>query len=271
MVIASRRIQTIMVLAAMQATCADVAASQEPSTPVMVATMPAYRHRLLGVFDVRSGDALEGVRVMDMMNRVTALTTKTGTVSLVFLPEGPNLVRIERLGFQGQTLGVRISPDDTVPVTVLLKPLVNTLPTVEVRDSEPSYLSPGLRAFEERRRAGIGHFVSEAELRKHDTEKMTNLVRRFSSLTIVCPKTGVRRGECWAESMRLTSAHVLQNEGCPLDIWMDGVNVSDNNLNAMSISDFAGVEYYAGGATLPPQYDRTGSSCGVLLFWTRER
>src|SRR5256885_4645079 len=52
----------------------------------------------------------------------------------------------------------------------------------------------------------IGHFVSEAELRKHDTEKMTNLVRRFASLTIICPKTGMRRGECWAESMRLTSS-----------------------------------------------------------------
>ena len=29
--------------------------------------------------------------------------------------------------------------------------------------------------------------------------------------------------------------------------------------------------YYPGGSTIPMQYNRTGSSCGVLLLWTRER
>jgi hypothetical protein len=159
-----------------------------------------------------------------------------------------------------------------VPVTVLMKPSVGTLPTVVTRDSSPSYRSPGLRGFEERRRAAAGgHLLAEAELRKHDTEKMTNLVRRFASLTITCPKSGPRRGECWAESMRLTSTHALLNEGCPLEVWVDGAAVADNNLNGMSISEFAGVEYYPGGASLPPQYNKTGSSCGVLLLWTRER
>jgi len=39
----------------------------------------------------------------------------------------------------------------------------------------------------------------------------------------------------------------------------------------MRVDQFAGVEFYPGGATIPSQYNKTGSSCGVLLLWTRER
>ena len=45
----------------------------------------------------------------------------------------------------------------------------------------------------------------------------------------------------------------------------------DNNLQQMRVDQFAGVEFYPGGATIPSQYNKTGSSCGVLLLWTRER
>jgi len=45
----------------------------------------------------------------------------------------------------------------------------------------------------------------------------------------------------------------------------------DNDLEKMRVNEYAGIEYYPGGSTIPTQYNRTGSSCGVLLFWTRER
>ena len=43
------------------------------------------------------------------------------------------------------------------------------------------------------------------------------------------------------------------------------------NLRSMDVSTYAGVEFYQGGSTLPPQYNITDSGCGVLLLWTRER
>ena len=39
------------------------------------------------------------------------------------------------------------------------------------------------------------------------------------------------------------------------------------NLDDFSVSTLAGVEYYAGGAALPPQFKSSG--CGTLLLWTR--
>ena len=56
-----------------------------------------------------------------------------------------------------------------------------------------------------------------------------------------------------------------------VDVYLDGVLSTNNDLEKQNVNQFAAVEYYAGGATIPVQYNRTGSSCGVLLLWSRER
>ena len=33
--------------------------------------------------------------------------------------------------------------------------------------------------------------------------------------------------------------------------------------------EYSGIEFYSGGATIPAQYNATGSGCGVMLLWTR--
>ena len=45
-----------------------------------------------------------------------------------------------------------------------------------MKDSAPRWISPALRGFEERRSQGIGRFISTAELRKLDNERLTDLV-----------------------------------------------------------------------------------------------
>ncbi|MDB4877898.1 MAG: hypothetical protein JWM41_4344 [Gemmatimonadetes bacterium] len=232
--------------------------AQTPGAPAA----PSYRHRLLGVFNAQTGDPVEGAEVVDVMQRVSALTTKTGTVTLVFLPEGGSLLKIQKIGFEPTSLVVAISPADTLPVTIMLNPAAQVLPTMVTKDSAPHYISPGLRAFEERRKTGMGHFIAGDELRKNDNSTMTNVIRRFPGVEITCITKGIRQGSCVAASMR---------QRCASQVYIDGVPSTDNDLQKIKVDEFAGVEYYAGGATTPPQYNRTGSACGVLLFWSRER
>ena len=111
----------------------------------------------------------------------------------------------------------------------------------------------------------------ETELRKADNQKMTNLIRRLPNINIICPRSGTRRGECYATSLRQPQKYAVLGGECPLDVYIDGAASTDNDLEKMRINEYAGVEYYPGGSTIPMQYNRTGSSCGVLLFWTRER
>jgi hypothetical protein len=237
-------------------------------------TVPAYRGRILGVFDAQTGDPIEGADISDVLNKNSSVTTKTGTVSLVFLPDGGTLVRIRKIGYETQTMMVAISPADTVPLTVLMARSAQTLPTVVTRDSAPPPRSMRLRDFVERMNAGAGgRFISEADLRKNDGKtNMTNMIRRLSGLQVQCGKPGGQRPmDCWAITRRAQSRMAIMGGECAVDLYMDGVPYSDNDLNKLKVEEFAGVEYYAGGASIPIQYNKTGSSCGVLLLWTRER
>jgi hypothetical protein len=241
----------------------------------VVASSVSYRSRLLGVYEAATGNAIDGARVVDMVNHVTALTTATGTVSLSFLSEGANLVRIERVGFQPMTMSVQISPSDTVPLTVLLQTLAHDLPAVLTRDSAPQYSTPALRRFEERRLspATHGYFIAEAELQRHPMSRMSEIVRRLPGLSVVCPARG---NKCWANATRVVGSGgkiggSANPDRCPVAVYIDGVPSTDNDLTQLAVNEFAGVEFYPGGASVPPQYNLTALTCGVLLFWSRER
>lgn len=142
---------------------ASLAAAQEPAS-----RLAAYRGRIVGVFDLNTGAPIKGVEVIDLASGTRALTTTTGTVSLFYLPDGGSMVRIRKLGYTAITQFIAISPSDTVPPTLLMTPTATMLPAVITKDSAQHYISPGLREFEERRKAGFGHFITEDDLRKSD-------------------------------------------------------------------------------------------------------
>ena len=59
---------------------------------LLAAPAAAQRGRIVGVFDQTSGDPIEGARVRDMLTGTSALTTKTGTVSLSFVDTAGTLL-----------------------------------------------------------------------------------------------------------------------------------------------------------------------------------
>ncbi|MEP6495864.1 MAG: hypothetical protein ABJF01_24505 [bacterium] len=227
--------------------------------PAAQPPLPAYRHRVLGVFDEQSGDPVEGVEITDILSKLTALTTKTGTVSLVFLPDGGAMVRIRKVGYQPITMPVAISAIDTVPVTIMLSAAVTSLPAVVSRESAPVYRSPKLREFEARRKLGFGHFIPEADLRKFDNGPMQNALRGIPGMMVAC-----NRGSCVAMGSRALNK-------CPVGVYIDGTLSVERDLTRFNVNDYAGVEFYAGGPSLPIEYTTGKSACGALLLWTRER
>jgi hypothetical protein len=227
------------------------------AVPLAAQDTPAYRKRLLGVYDSQTGDPVEGVEVSDLFAKLTATTSPTGTVSLAFLPEGETMIRIRKVGYTAKTMLVVISPIDTLPYTILLERSAQVLPTVVTKDSSVrKWRSPGLQAFEERRRAGFGQFLTDSILRRYDSGPLTSAIRRLSGVAVNC-----RGSVCMAISQRAL---------CAVKIYQDGIAISDRNLEQMQTFNYSGVEYY-NTASIPPQYNQTGNACGVLLLWTRER
>jgi hypothetical protein len=234
------------------------------------APLPRYRGRLLGVFNAQTGDPIEGAEVLDVLSKTKALTTATGTVTLSFLPDGGSMVRVQKIGFAPYTNVVAISEADTLPFTVMLTPAAQTLPTVVTKETARTYTSPALRDFEERRIRGNGRFISEELLRKSDSRRMTDLIRQIG-VPVQCAKTFPY--PCFAVSSRQGSRNALRGGACSYDVYMDGLRISDErrDLERIRVNEIGGVEAYAGPASIPVQYNPTGSACGVVLFWSRER
>jgi hypothetical protein len=88
----------------------------EPLTP----TLAAFRTRILGVFDESSGEPIADVEVADSASGTFARTTVTGTVSLVFLPEGMSTVLVHKAGYADVRIEVSISPRDSIPITLTM-------------------------------------------------------------------------------------------------------------------------------------------------------
>ena len=84
------------------------------------APLPEYRFRLLGVFDQETGDPIAGADVIDEQTGERAKTTPTGTVSLVFLPEGGSPVRISKDGYEDLSIAVEISAEARAPLTLTM-------------------------------------------------------------------------------------------------------------------------------------------------------
>ncbi|HEX4681581.1 MAG TPA: hypothetical protein VH277_02665 [Gemmatimonadaceae bacterium] len=260
----------IIVTAVLATAAPRVHAQQRPdSASAKPAADQRYRFRLMGIYDEASGDPIEGVEVRDLFSGTSALTTKTGTVSLFFVPDGGSLVRIRKLGYEMQTFPVSISPVDTVPLTVVLRKAVQ-LPAVVVRDSATPNVSGPLRGALQRMKSGAGgHFIDEAEMRKWDESTMANALRSKMPGMVSTPGP---RGETFFVSGRSPCRIALsgcKRPDCFVTVYIDGVRAALRpDFARLSPNDYAMAEFYAGGADQPPEYP---GDCGSLLLWSRER
>jgi hypothetical protein len=239
------------------------------------AALAPYRSRILGMFDRESGDPIRDAEVIDLSTGTRARTTETGTVSLAFLQDGGSMVRVRKLGYEPQTFWVAISPTDTSAITLILEKSGQTLPAVTTvvkgpLDSVPHWLSHNLRDFEERRRTGQGSFLSEDILRKEEDRTLANVLKtHVTGIDIV---ESALSHIVYLRSRRVDRDHP---RGCYPDVYLDGTPLRDQpgkptNLSEWNVRDFSAIEVHD-VATTPPQFSGTGSGCGVLLLWSRER
>ena len=255
-------------------------AAQASGAAVTAGDTSAYRHRLLGLFDERSGDPIAAAEVRDLYTGTTAVTTATGTVSLEFLPVGRTLIGVRKLGYLPRTLLVTISPRDTAALTLLLTPQATVLPTVTTTDSALSRLPPMLRAFEERRKTGLGRYIDEAHLRANDGHQMSTVLATLPGLRVQSGRVVGTHGT--------SAGPVIGSAGrpCYATIYQDGAMIYQDafqlrvppgdrqpppDFRRLNADEYSAVEYYASPAEYPPWISPTDNACGVLLLWSRSR
>jgi len=238
---------------------ASAATAAAQSTLVgSVTSDSAHKHPLIGV-EVSIPSLHKGAR-----------TDSTGTFRIDGLTIGSYAILVRAVGYQPTIDDVSIDVPDGNLRDFVLPPLAQPLDTVRTKSTRVDYISPALRGFEDRRKSGQGHYLSEAQLRTMDNQRVSDVISRFP---------GVSVGRNATKSVAMSS-----RTGGFCRVYLDGIEMKDMsarpvrgrggpqnvppNLNDFSVDQLAGMEFYGGGATAPLGFGQGGC---LLLLWTRER
>ena len=191
------------------------------------------RLRVVGVFDEETGAPIEGADVTDLETGVTARTTKTGTMALLFVDTTGTLIKIKKVGYQQSVMAVATGGADTTPVTTMLLHAGHALTPVIVVGNRSVLLSPS------------------------DTVS-TLLKNGFYErrLTSAAPSSAFITGDKIAASMVLSDARFFGRPICENNVYIDGLKFTPSKrtghflregIDAISPQDIAGIETYSLG------------------------
>jgi len=233
-----------------------------------------------------AGEALGGAEVTIAGSSQRTVTNYQGGFRVNALPAGRYVLTIPHVGFAPLVDTVVLASGQRLEREYVMIAQPVALDSVRVTAPERKYISPNLNAFEERRKSGRGgYFITDSLLRANDDRRLGGVIAgHVSGLALVSKGASdylASTRKCGPGPTLLTCGAGLT---CWVAVYIDGIRIYDASMDVygrgspqrpdfarLNARDYAGVEFYAGGASTPIQYTSTGSDCGTLLLWTRER
>ena len=200
------------------------------------------------------------IQVIGTESRLTA--DANGRFSILQVPPGEFLVWVRKFGYRPISNLVHVEQGDTLRLAFTLEPTMTELNTVTVTEKARS---PRMRDFDERRKAGFGEFLDQAQIEKLNFASMDAVIHTFKAVSFRSGATAV------------SSRSPIPN--CVMEVYIDGIPRGARLTDLPTPKEIAGVEVYAGPASTPlwlPQGGRNSlgppstKSCGVILIWTRD-
>jgi len=205
--------------------------------------------RVSGVVVTVGGRPLPGARVAIPDGPYTR-TNDRGEWALVDAPLGTRLLDVRAIGYYPHRLPIDVVAG-AAPVRVVLSALVAVLDTVSVNaDRQAS-------GFEERRRSGVGRYLTPQDIRRRSPFFTSDLFRNMAG---VKHEGGIRIrgpfGDC-SPALYVNGRHIPTPGSLTAD---------DIDLWARP-DEIAGIEVYY--ESVPPQFQVALSGCGSIVIWTK--
>jgi hypothetical protein len=210
---------------------------------------------------------LQAAFVSILGTKIRVGTGPNGRFRITRIPVGQYLVIVRRVGYRPTSAVVDVSELDTLRLAYALETVnSSTLETVVVTEKAPSQR---MLEFESRRKLGMGEFMTAEEIAQRNSVYATELFRKFLTVN-VSPSRTSSMTQYFALSRREGGNPSLG--ACPMQLYLDQVPLpSPFNLDLLpSPKEIAGIEVYAGAATIPLQYKGYDRGCGVILVWTKD-
>jgi hypothetical protein len=215
---------------------------------------------------------LQGATVQIVRTEVRVGTGPNGRFRMTDVPAGQYLVIARRVGFRPTSGIVEVAAGDTLRLSYALERLPTSLEAVVVTEQR---LSLRMAEFELRRKAGEGEFLTEAQISRRASIDTRDLLATFKAVTVSPSYTNGSIADYYAMSKRSGIGGMAGSGGfgaCVMQVVLDGVVLpSPFNLTLLPSPKWvAGLEVYAGPATIPPQFSGYNRGCGVVLVWTKD-
>ncbi len=253
------------------------------------ASASAQRHGVLRGSVLREADdgPIGGSEVSIPALGLAATTDSSGKFRLVNVPAGPQIVWVRRVGFERVSAVLTFVAGDTLERDFSLVQAATVLPKVYVNGT-PSAFTGKLADFEGRRRLGMGHFLTAADLEKDQGRKLADVMARIPGPWV---QRGTFGGKAWLVGGR-GQVSFMRNGPQKLDaadakagaklnlcysaVVLDGSFVYQGqdgeslfDLNSIDPESIAGLEVYNSTAEIPAMYNGTRSTCGLVVIWTK--
>jgi hypothetical protein len=203
--------------------------------------------------------ALGSATVSILGSGVHVSTGDNGRFRIVGLPSGNYILAVHRIGYVPVAVAMAMRDADTLRPSLALRRVVTALDTMIVAARA---ITRRLSEFEDRRRAGIGYFITADDIERRNAVYVADIIRTVPSVAIE------ERREMFKQ------VAISTRDGCRFNVYVDGMPLNGerggtNLMNLPPPKEFAGIEVYSGPATIPLQYKMGVGNCGVILFWTK--
>jgi Carboxypeptidase regulatory-like domain len=209
---------------------------------------------------------LSGVHIAINGTSLEVTTPESGRFRFSGVPAGLYVMTVGKLGYKSSLTTIRLAAGDTVRPAYELIPSGTVLGEVTVTGTRAS---PTRLDFDARRALGRGKFMTEEEIDKRSSAGATELLRTFSTISVISPL-----GSRSASAPVYYAASRREGGGttCPMAVVVDGFQMPiPYDLSELpSPKEIMGIEVYAGNATIPVQFARWNTGCGLILVWRRD-
>ena len=237
-------------------------------------TEPTAAARATGVIDGAVADtALRPIafaEVVILRTEIRMQTNAAGRFRFVDVPPGQYILIVRRIGFRPTSSIVQVGARDTLRLSFTLEPALPQLDTVIVSERRQSLR---MLEFEERRRQGVGFFLTQEQIEKRNLPVAADYLRLAPSIALAPSPNPSGISELVAISRREGGS--LFGDGanaCAMQIVIDGVPMPPRfPLELLPTPrEIAGIEVYNGPATVPAKFNGLDRRCGMVLVWTRD-
>ena len=228
---------------------------------------------ITGTITDTAGTRVPNADIQVVGTTYTARANLFGEFELTGLPPGSMRLAAEVVGYQPTRIEVELGPGEALqlpPTALRMMPIAIELEPVTIEAETPTSRR-NLAEFERRRATSSGSFITRAEFMEQGAPRETTDVLRRMAGVRVRPGTGLLLPWLITSNRSFRSANL--NTICYPLVFLDRqlIGTTGNVLvnSSVPIEQVEAVEFYTGTAGMPPEFNRRGSSCGVLVFWTR--